>query len=868
MAEVDPLATQRDSVSAVTVELAADGFEGAIEIGRGGFGVVYRCLQPSLDRTVAIKVLTADLDQDGLERFVREQQAMGRLSGHPNIVNIHQVGATRSGRPYIVMQYHPGGSVEERIRRVGPFDWGEAVGIGVKLAGALETAHRLGILHRDVKPANILITDYGEPQLTDFGIARITGGFETSVGTVSGSPAFTAPEVLQGEPSTPATDVYGLGATLFCAITGHAAFERRSGEQLVAQFLRITTQPIPNIRGERIPPKACDVIERAMASSPADRPATAAEFGAELQEVERRSGLNVQEMVVPGAAATTSPGGELSRQARPSHGTPSSVMVDDLERGRAAYRAQAWDEAYALLSDADESVALDPDDLEALAESAHFTGRSEQSVEARTRLYNYRVRKGDNRDAAMCAFRIHIVLMMHGDLPPAMGWFARAQRLLQQEPECAVHGYLCVAEAEAHFHRGNLDGSLDLARRATTIGTHFADPDPMNIGLHQAGRVLVALGDIDGGTTLLDEAMVAVVAREVNATSSWWIYCSSINVCEYMSDFGRASAWTSEFEKWVRTQHGATAMSGSCRMHRSRILRLHGEWTDAEREARQACAEQNGTIAMDAGQAWYEIGEIRRLVGDLPAAEEAFGHAGGYGWDVQPGMALLRAAQGRTDAAAAGLARALAEHPADRLARAKLLPAQAEIAIASGNLQLARAAAEELAAMVVSAPPAVRAAAAQIAGAVRVADGDPAGALPDLRAAVQIWADLDVPYEAARSHQLIGLACRAIGDEDTARLEWETCRAVFSRLGAVPDLQHTDELLGCAQPPTPPPDGLSAREVEVLRLVAAGLTNQDVAEHLSLSRKTVARHLSNIFAKIGVTSRAAATAYTYQHGLD
>ncbi|KXF52288.1 hypothetical protein AXA44_10865 [Rhodococcus sp. SC4] len=318
----------------------------------------------------------------------------------------------------------------------------------------------------------------------------------------------------------------------------------------------------------------------------------------------------------------------------------------------------------------------------------------------------------------------------------------------------------------------------------------------------------------------------------------------------------------------MRTQPCATAMSGSCRMHRSRIMRLHGAWADAEREARQACAEQNGTIAMDAGQAWYQIGEIRRLVGDLPAAEEVFGHAGSYGWDVQPGMALLRAAQGRTDAAAAGIARALAEHPADHLARAKLLPAQAEIAIASGNLQLARAAAEELAAMVVSAPPAVRAAAAQIAGAVRVADGDPAGALPDLRAAVQIWADLDVPYEAARSHQLIGLACRAIGDEDTARLEWDTCRAVFDRLGAVPDLQHTDELRGCAQPPTPPPDGLSAREVEVLRLVAAGLTNQQVAEHLSLSRKTVARHLSNIFAKIEVTSRAAATAYTYQHGLD
>ncbi|KAF0963781.1 helix-turn-helix domain-containing protein [Rhodococcus sp. T7] len=543
------------------------------------------------------------------------------------------------------------------------------------------------------------------------------------------------------------------------------------------------------------------------------------------------------------------------------------VMVDDLARGRAAYRGHVWDEAFALLSHADESSALDPDDLEALAESAHFTGRTEKCVQARDRIYTYRLRCGDNRGAAMCAFRIHLVLMMHGDISPAMGWFGRAQRLLHEEPESAVHGYLLVAEAEANFHGNDMNSSLELARRATTIGAHFADSDLVNIALHQEGRALVALGDVSGGTIMLDEAMVAVASREVNATSSWWIYCSSINVCEYMSDIGRASAWTSAFETWLCTQHGATALSGSCRMHRSRILRLHGAWSDAEREARQACAEQNGTIAMDAGQAWYQIGEIRRLMGDLPAAEEAFGHAAGFGWDVQPGLGLLRAAQGRSDAATAGLARALAEHPSDRLARAKLLPAQAEIATAVGNLQLARAAADELATLVDGDPPSVRAAAAQAAGVVRLADGDPAGALPDLRAAVQIWADLDMPYEAARSHRLIGSACRAIGDEDTARLEWDTCRAVFSRLGAVPDVKYTDELLGCAQPPTPLPDGLSAREVEVLRLVAAGLTNQEVAVKLSLSRKTVARHLSNIFAKIGVTSRAAATAYTYQHGL-
>ncbi|MFC7448178.1 protein kinase domain-containing protein [Rhodococcus daqingensis] len=298
MADIDPQATQREMTSGFAAELAAAGYEDAHEIGRGGFGVVYRCLQRDLDRIVAVKVLTSDLDSENLERFLREQRAMGRLSGHPNIVKIFQVGATGSGRPFIVMQYHARDSLDARIRHSGPLEWPEAIALGVKIAGALETAHRLGTLHRDVKPANILVTDYGEPQLTDFGIARVAGGFETTTGAVTGSPAFTAPEVLEGHPPTPASDVYSLGATLFCAITGHAAFERRSGEQVVAQFLRITTRPIPDLRGEGIPEDVCAVLERAMAREAADRPATAAELGDELRAVQDRHGLIVDELPV------------------------------------------------------------------------------------------------------------------------------------------------------------------------------------------------------------------------------------------------------------------------------------------------------------------------------------------------------------------------------------------------------------------------------------------------------------------------------------------------------------------------------------------------------------------------------------------
>ena len=302
MADFDPDATQAASVRAVgrgiVAELDAAGFAGAEEVGRGGFGVVYRCLQRSLGRIVAIKVLTSDLDPENRERFLREGYAMGGLSGHPNIVNILQVGVTDAGRPYIVMHYHPRDSLAVQIRREGPLPWPEAISIGVKLAGALETAHRTGTLHRDIKPANILLTAYGEPQLTDFGIAHIAGGYETATGGFTGSLAFTAPEVLNGESPTARSDVYGLGATIFSLIAGRAAFERKTGEELVAQFVRISSQPVPDLRAQGIPDGVCTVIERAMATNPAARPGSAEEFGHELQAAQRHIGLRSDAMAL------------------------------------------------------------------------------------------------------------------------------------------------------------------------------------------------------------------------------------------------------------------------------------------------------------------------------------------------------------------------------------------------------------------------------------------------------------------------------------------------------------------------------------------------------------------------------------------
>ncbi len=284
--------------SGIAAELASAGFDEAQQVARGGAGVVYRCYEIALGRHVAIKVLPSHIDEGSRERFLREGYAMGGLSGHPNIVNILRVGVTTSGRPYIVMPYLAADSLAVRLQREGPVPWPEALRIGVKLCGALETAHKSGTLHRDIKPANVLINDYGEPQLSDFGIAHIEGGYETATGFFSGTIDYTAPEVMTGGPATLASDLYSLGATIYALIAGGAAHERKNDEDLVAQYLRISTTRVPDMRPEGIPDTVCTAIEHAMSIEPAQRPGSAAEFGRELQSVQRSNGLRPDSMAI------------------------------------------------------------------------------------------------------------------------------------------------------------------------------------------------------------------------------------------------------------------------------------------------------------------------------------------------------------------------------------------------------------------------------------------------------------------------------------------------------------------------------------------------------------------------------------------
>jgi serine/threonine protein kinase len=306
--------------SRLIAELAAAGFADAVEIGRGGAGVVYRCHQTALGRSVAIKVMASDLDEHNQERFLREGFAMGGLSGHPNIESVLQVGVSESGRPYIVMPYHAAGSLAQRLRRSGRIPWPDALRIGVKLCGALETAHRAGTLHRDIKPANILVNDYGEPQLSDFGIARVVGGYETATGVFSGTIAYTAHEVLAGNPPTVVADVYSLGATIYALIAGNAAHERKSDEDLIAHYLRIGSTPVPDMRPEGIPADVCAAVEKAMSHEPADRYPSAAEFGRELQLAQRHNGLIPDSM----------PLSEMSHEPEQTAGMPALPLTGPL----------------------------------------------------------------------------------------------------------------------------------------------------------------------------------------------------------------------------------------------------------------------------------------------------------------------------------------------------------------------------------------------------------------------------------------------------------------------------------------------------------------------------------------------------------
>ena len=537
----------------------------------------------------------------------------------------------------------------------------------------------------------------------------------------------------------------------------------------------------------------------------------------------------------------------------------------NLERGRRAYAIGAWGDAHALLAAADREATLRGEDLDRLATSAFLIGREEEFERTLERAHRAYQDAGDRPRAARCAFWIGFGLFLRGETGPASGWLARGRRLLEdEERETVEAGYLLLPVIEGHMGAGDWEQALEMARDVAGIGTRLGDPDLAAAARHVEGRALLGMGAVEEGLALLDEAMVAVTSGELSPIMTGLVYCSVIGSCQRVHALGRAREWTAALRRWCEDQRQLVAFTSTCLVHRAEILQLHGSWAEALAEARRARERHaDGLDARPPAAAFTQEAEVLRLWGELDAAEEAYGDAIRAGAEPQPGLALLWLARGRVDASAAAIGRAL-DATNDPFERARLLPAQVEILLAARDLRGARRACEELESLAARFDIGVfQATAAQARGALAQAEGRPRDALVDLHLAWRQWQALEVPYEAARVRELIGLACRALGDDDGGRLELEAARATYADLGAAPDCARVEALL---RPRIVAPTyGLTRRELEVLRLVAAGGSNKGIADELSLSVKTIERHVSNILAKLDVPSRAAATAWAYEH---
>ena len=534
-------------------------------------------------------------------------------------------------------------------------------------------------------------------------------------------------------------------------------------------------------------------------------------------------------------------------------------MVDALERGRQSYGRRAWADAYRSLSLADQVEPLRVEDLERLAVSAYLSGRDEDFLTALDRAHHEYLNAGDSVRAARSAFWSGLSLLLRGEVGRATGWLGRARRLVDRR-DCVEQGYLLLPETEQQLAGDSYEAAYRTASEAGAIAERFGDRDLIACARHLQGRALIQQGQVPAGLALLDEAMLAATADELSPIMTGLIYCSVIEACQTVYAFGRAREWTWALSKWCEQQPEMVAFTSTCLVHRAAVLRLSGAWPAAIEEARRACERDSPSAA-----AFYQRAEVHRLRGEYAAAEAAYRDASQGGWEPQPGLALLRLAEGRTEAADATIRRVLSG-TTGRLQRAQLLPAYIEIMLAVGDSEQARAACRELEEIAARFDTGVLGAtAAHARGAVQLADGHPQPALVSLRHAMRVWQEVEAPYEAARARVLAGVACRALGDEEGAGLELEAARAAFERLGAAPDLDRMNSLTD--QSDSDRPHGLTPRELEVLRLVATGKTNKAIAAELFLSDRTVERHLSNIFKKLNVNSRTAATARAYEYDL-
>jgi DNA-binding CsgD family transcriptional regulator len=543
----------------------------------------------------------------------------------------------------------------------------------------------------------------------------------------------------------------------------------------------------------------------------------------------------------------------------------SMDVADREQRARISFERRRWREAFDDLSAAQREGRLAAEDLERHAIAADMVGHDHDSEVAWTGAHHAWLRRGNPDRAARCAFWHALGLFFRGDLAPAMGWVGRGGQLLAySDRDRVAQAWLRMLKALPLLFEGSADAALPSFIEASDIARRFADADASMFARLGRAYALILKGQTADGVALLDEVMVAVTADEVAPMLAGIAYCQVIDLCRVVYDLRRAREWTEALTRWCDSQPDIVPFRGNCLVHRCEIFQLQGAWAEALASARRARDWLAGPPPWDTlGSAHYQLAEIHRLRGEVTQAELAYREASLAGQDPEPGLSLLRMAEGRIDLALAAIRRALDEAQAP-IARSRLLPASVEIFVEAGETELGRAAADELATIAGQLDASyLHALAAHASGAVLLAEGAPGAALVRLRSAHRMWRELEAPHKAAQVRMLIGTACRELGDDASAELEFTAARGVLQRLGAAPDLERLGRLAGTS----PTPGGLSRREVEVLKLVAAGKTNRAIATELVISEKTVARHVSNIFTKLHLSSRAEATAYAYRHGL-
>jgi DNA-binding CsgD family transcriptional regulator len=544
----------------------------------------------------------------------------------------------------------------------------------------------------------------------------------------------------------------------------------------------------------------------------------------------------------------------------------SMTRAQALDRGRKSLRKQAWGAAVSQLLAADRESPLDPMDLVELAQASHLIGKERDGAEILARAHQGFLSRGQTQPAARCAFWLGFTLLLNGEPAQAGGWLSRAGRLLEGQPECVEKGYLFLPVGYRSVHQGDGATAYKAFVQAAAIGERFDDTDLVTLARQGQGRALIRQGETARGVSLLDEAMVAVTAGEVSPLVAGGVYCSVIEACGEIFDLRRAQEWTSALEQWCTSQPDLIPFRGHCLVRRAEIMQLHGAWQDALDEAQKACERfSHPNPRPEAGAAFYRLAELHRLRGEFPAAEDAYRQAGRWQRTPQSGLAQLRFAQGQMDAANTAIRRVM-EEVREPGSRARVLDAYVEIVLAANDVPAARLAADEL--MEIARrfdAPLLYAMSTAANGAVLLAEGNTGAALTALRQSWTTWCELEAPYEAARTRVLMALACRELRDRDAEVLELDAAREVFQKLGASPDIERMDSLSLKQKKGTQASGPLTAREVQVLKLVASGKTNRAIATKLAISEKTVARHISNIFNKLDLSSRAAATAYAYQH---